>query len=177
MDSKGLGDFRDNLISLPKNLLDATIRHGAPTSDRARSQAVFSNFFLHINPARVHPNSLRPSATWGLGVILVSQFIILSVTGILLMVYYTPSVDLAYNSIKDIHYVVPTGRFIRNIHRWVAHLMVLCVLLHMARVFYTASYKSPREFNWLLGMALFILTLALSFTGYLLPWDQLAFGP
>ena len=76
---------------------------------------------------------------------------------------------------KDIHFVVPTGRFIRNIHRWAAHLMVVAVLLHMARVFYTASYKAPREFNWVVGMVLFVLTLALSFTGYLLPWDQLAY--
>ncbi len=91
------------------------------------------------------------------------------------MVYYMPSIELAYDSIKDIHYVVPTGRFIRNIHRWAAHLMVISAILHMARVFYTVAYKAPREFNWLLGMALFVLTLALSFTGYLLPWDQLAY--
>ena len=91
------------------------------------------------------------------------------------MWYYKPSVELAYDSIKDIHYVVPTGRFIRNIHRWAAHMMVATAILHMARVFYTASYKAPREFNWVLGMLLFVLTLAFSFTGYLLPRDQLAF--
>jgi quinol-cytochrome oxidoreductase complex cytochrome b subunit len=90
------------------------------------------------------------------------------------MVYYKPSTDLAYQSIKDIHFTVSTGRFIRNIHRWSAQLMVLVVLLHMARVFFTASYKKPREFNWLVGLALLVITLALSFTGYLLPWDQLA---
>jgi len=91
------------------------------------------------------------------------------------MVYYKPSTDLAYQSMKDIHYVVPTGRFIRNIHRWAAELMVITVILHMARVFYTGSYKKPREFNWVIGLGLFVLTLALSFTGYLLPWDQLAY--
>ena len=69
--------------------------------------------------------------------ILLSLFLILVATGVLLMVYYKPSVDLAYDSIKDIHYVVPTGRFIRNIHRWAAHLMVACVLLHM----------TPEEFD------------------------------
>ena len=96
-------------------------------------------------------------------------------TGILLMVYYTPAVDRAYDGMKDIAFVVPSGRVIRNIHRWAAHLMVAVVILHMCRVFFTASYKAPREFNWLIGMALFIMTLALSFTGYLLPWDQLAY--
>jgi len=94
---------------------------------------------------------------------------------VLLMVYYKPSTALAYESIKDIHYVVATGRFIRNIHRWGAHLMVVAVFLHMTRVFFTASYKKPREFNWLIGLGLFVLTLGLSFTGYLLPWDQLAY--
>jgi quinol-cytochrome oxidoreductase complex cytochrome b subunit len=76
---------------------------------------------------------------------------------------------------KDLQFVVSAGLLIRNMHRWSAHLMVLCVLLHMCRVFYTGAYKRPREFNWLLGVGLFLLTLALSFTGYLLPWDQLAF--
>jgi quinol-cytochrome oxidoreductase complex cytochrome b subunit len=91
------------------------------------------------------------------------------------MFYYKPYPDVAYQSIKDIHYVVPTGRFIRNIHRWAANVMVVTVLLHMARAFFTASYRKPREFNWLVGMGLLVLTLALSFTGYLLPWDQLAY--
>jgi hypothetical protein len=94
---------------------------------------------------------------------------------VLLMFYYKPYPDVAYLSIKDIHFVVPTGRFIRNIHRWAGNVMVVAVLLHMARAFYTASYRAPREFNWLIGMGLLVVTLGLSFTGYLLPWDQLAF--
>ncbi len=175
MASSGLGMFFQNLKELPRNFRGSLIRHGAPTSDRTRSQAVFGNFFLHIHATRTHPHSLRLTTTWGLGVSLISQFIILVVTGILLMVYYKPSVDLAYDSIKDIQYIVPTGRFIRNIHRWAAHLMVAFIILHMARVFYTAAYKGPRAFNWVAGMVLFVLTLMFSFTGYLLPWDQLAF--
>jgi len=94
---------------------------------------------------------------------------------LLLMLYYEPSTQHAYNSMKDIVYVVPSGRLVRNVHRWAAPLMVICVFLHMARVFYTGSYKRGREFNWLLGLLLLVLTLALSFTGYLLPWDQLAY--
>ena len=175
MDAPGIGTFWANLKALPRTFLGSFVRHGAPTSARARSQSVFNNLFLHIHATRVHPHSLRLTATWGLGVSLVSQFLILTVTGIALMVYYNPGLDLAYPSMKDIHYVVPAGRVIRNIHRWAAHLMVFSVILHMARVFYTAAYKAPREFNWLLGMGLFVLTLALSFSGYLLPWDQLAF--
>ncbi|MFB3786993.1 MAG: cytochrome b N-terminal domain-containing protein [bacterium] len=167
--------FWERLKRVPENFVASVFRHGKPDSDRARSQAVFANFFLHVHSTRVHPHALRATYSWGLGVSLVAQFLILTATGVLLMVYYNPSIDLAYNTIKDIHYVVPTGRFIRNIHRWAAHLMVLTVILHMARVFYTASYKPPREFNWVLGMVLFILTLALSFSGYLLPWDQLAY--
>lgn len=167
--------FLGNLRDLPKNLWNATFRHDAPTSDRTRSQVVFNNSMLHIHSVRTHPHSLRLTTTWGLGVSLVAQFIILTVTGVLLMIYYMPSVDMAYDSMKDLHYVVPTGRLIRNIHRWASHMMVIFAILHMIRVFYTAAYKKPREFNWLVGMGLFVLTLALSFTGYILPWDQLAF--
>jgi quinol-cytochrome oxidoreductase complex cytochrome b subunit len=175
MSSSGLGTFLNNLKDLPVNALQSVVRHGAPTSDRTRSQAIFGNFFLHVHATRTHPHSLKLTTTWGLGISLLSQFIILTVTGILLMVYYKPSVHMAYDSIKDLHYVVPTGRYIRNIHRWVAHLMVATVILHMARVFYTSAYKGPRAFNWVAGMILFVMTLGFSFTGYLLPWDQLAF--
>lgn len=175
MATTGTHSLRENLRELPRNLRDSVVRHERPISDRSRSQAVFTNLFLHIHSTRTHVRTLSASATFGLGVAAVSFFAILTATGIALMVYYTPSTELAYESIKDLHYVVPTGRLIRNIHRWAAHLMVLSVMLHMCRVFYTASYKSPREFNWVAGMGLFILTLALSFTGYLLPWDQLAF--
>ena len=151
------------------------MRSGPPITDRSRSQAIFGNVFLHLHATRTHVRSLRFSTTMALGIASLAFFAILVVTGILLMIYYKPSVHEAYNSMKDIHFVVPTGRVIRNVHRWAAHMMVLTVILHMARVFYTASYKQPREFNWVVGMGLFVLTLGLSFTGYLLPWDQLAY--
>lgn len=173
--ASGISTFWHNIKSLPRTIRETTIRHGAVTSDRVRSQAVSTNFFLHIHSARVHPHSLKLTTTWALGVSLVSQYIILAATGVLLMVYYEPSIENAYNSMKDIIYVVPTGRYIRNVHRWLAHMMVFTVILHMARVFYTAAYKAPRELNWVIGMMLFVLTLLFSFTGYLLPWDQLAY--
>src|SRR5262245_20008837 len=171
----GRGSFLRNLRHLWPNLRAAAFRSGRPNSDRARMQKVFANFLLHIHSTRVHLHSLRFTTTLGLGIAALASFLIAAVTGILLMIYYTPSTELAYQSIKDIHYTVPTGRFIRNLHRWLAHVMVVTVILHAVRVFLTASYKKPREFNWLIGLGLLVVTLALSFTGYLLPWDQLAY--
>lgn len=174
-DEHALREFGANLVSTPKAFCESMWRHGKPTSDRAKSQAIFTNFFLHIFPVRTHLHSIKVLTTLGLGYATLVLFMLLCVTGVLLMVYYKPAVDQAYDSMLDIMYVVPTGRIMRNIHRWAAHAMVACVMLHMARAFYTAAYKSPRRFNWVIGMALFVVTLALSFTGYLLPWDQLAF--
>ncbi len=169
-------EFLENLKQTPRHIRESAMRNGkAPETDRERSQSTFHNIFLHLQSVRTDRRSLRFAYTFGLGLILTASFVVLTITGILLMVYYKPGVELAYQSVKDIHFVVPAGRFIRNIHRWSAHLMVLAVFLHMARVFYTGSYKRPREFNWLIGLALLVLTLGLSFTGYLLPWDQLAY--
>ncbi len=175
MSSSGVAAVIKNLIALPLNVKNAVVRHGPPVTDRARSQSVFSNVFLHIHSTRTHRHSLKPSFTLGLGLASISLFLTLAATGILLMVYYKPSAAGAYSSVKDIHYVVPAGRLIRNIHRWAAHLMVAAVMLHMARVLFTGAYKRGREFNWLIGLALLVLTLVLSYSGYLLPWDQLAY--
>ncbi len=150
-------------------------RVGLPESSLGRAQAMVSSFLLHVHPAKVHRHSLKFSYTFGLGLISIYLFLILFVTGVLLMFFYVPSTDRAYSDMKDLEFVVSTGVLLRNMHRWAAHLMVLAVFLHMCRVFYTAAYKPPREFNWIVGVCLFVLTLVLSFTGYLLPWDQLAF--
>jgi quinol-cytochrome oxidoreductase complex cytochrome b subunit len=150
-------------------------RVGLPESNLERSQAMVSSFLLHMQPAKVHRHSLRASYSLGLGLISLYLFLILVATGVLLMFYYVPSTEKAYDIMKDLQYVVSAGLVIRNMHRWAAHLMVLFVMLHMCRVFYTGAYKSPREFNWVVGVGLFLITIGLSFTGYLLPWDQLAF--
>ncbi len=150
-------------------------RVGLPSSNLERAQAAISSFFLHLQPAKVSRRALRFRTTLGLGLISLYLFIILVVTGVLLMFYYVPSTEYAYQNMKDLEFVVTAGQVLRNLHRWAAHLMVISVVLHLCRVFYTAAYKNPREFNWVLGVFLFLLTLALSFTGYLLPWDQLAF--
>ena len=170
-----LHEFRRNLKAAPGRIIESAFRDGPPTTDRTRSTFVFGSVFLHLHSVRTHRWSLRWTTTLGLGIASTAAFLITLVTGILLMLYYKPYPEAAYQSIKDIHFVVPTGRFIRNIHRWAANLMVVTVILHMARAFYTASYRKPREFNWLIGMALLVTTLGLSFTGYLLPWDQLAY--
>jgi quinol-cytochrome oxidoreductase complex cytochrome b subunit len=170
-----LGRFAHDLRESPRRVRETALRTGAPTTDRTRSTFVFNNVFLHLHAVRTHRWSLRWATTAGLGMAAVAAFLITLVTGILLMFYYKPYPDVAYESMKDIHFVVPTGRFIRNVHRWAANLMVVVVILHMARAFYTAAYRAPREFNWLIGIALLVTTLGLSFTGYLLPWDQLAY--
>lgn len=167
--------FRDNLRATPRRFVETAFRSGRPVTDRARSSFVFGNVFLHLHSTRTHRWSLKWATTVGLGIASVAAFLITLVTGVMLMFYYKPYTDVAYDSIKDIHFVVPTGRLMRNIHRWAANLMVVTVILHMARAFYTAAYRAPREFNWLIGLALLVTTLGLSFTGYLLPWDQLAY--
>lgn len=165
----------DRLRVLPQEIWSSIFRHPLPDSDLGRSQTSFTNFFLHIHPVKVNTHTLKPWFTMGLGLISFFLFVILIVTGILLMFYYVPSTGQAYDRMLDLRGSVAFGTFLRNMHRWGAHLMVAAVFLHMCRVFLTGSYKKPREFNWVLGVVLFLLTLFSSFTGYLLPWDQLAF--
>jgi quinol-cytochrome oxidoreductase complex cytochrome b subunit len=150
-------------------------RIGWPRTDKDRAAVMISSLFLHLHPARVSRHSLRPSYTLGLGLVSAILFGVLTVTGLALMLYYFPHPAEAYGSMKDLQFVVTFGVVLRNMHRWAAHAMVFVVFLHMCRVFWTGSYKPPREFNWVVGVGLLLLTLALSFTGYLLPWDQLSF--
>ena len=150
-------------------------RHGWPDNPLDRSLAMTSNLFFHLHPVKVSRRSLRWSYSFGLGILAVILFGVLVFTGALLMFYYIPSVERAYPTMKQLQLSVPLGQFTRNMHRWSGHAMVLIVILHLARVFYTGAYKPPREFNWLVGLALLLLTLGASFTGYLLPWDQLAY--
>jgi quinol-cytochrome oxidoreductase complex cytochrome b subunit len=136
---------------------------------------ITQNFFLHIHATRVHTFSMKPTYTFGLGMILGFLFLIMVFTGVILMIYYTPSVETAYQSVKDIVNVVPGGRIIRNMHRWASQGMVIGVFLHLLRVFYTGSYLGNRSLNWVIGVVLLIIILLSNFSGYLLPWDQLAY--
>jgi quinol-cytochrome oxidoreductase complex cytochrome b subunit len=167
--------FWKNVVDFPANVRKSIFRNPLPSSDRGRAATSFSNLFLHIQPVRVSRQALRPTYTMGLGLISFFLFVILTGTGVLLMFYYVPSTTQAYGRMLDLRSSVAFGVILRNMHRWAAHAMVAVVFLHMCRVFFTGSYKPPREFNWLIGVALFLLTLLSSFTGYLLPWDQLAF--
>lgn len=167
--------LKESIKHLPRNIRNSFIRRGEGTAEQERAANVFGNIFLHLHPVRVHVNSLRLGYTLGLGLISFFLFLILVLSGILVMFYYTPSTQLAYRNMKDLEYVVSFGVVLRNVHRWSAHSMVALAFLHMCRVFYTGAYKAPREFNWVIGVCLLIVTLFLSFTGYLLPWDQLAF--
>jgi len=164
-----------SLVALPENIWRSIFRNPLPSSDLGRASTSFTNFFLHLHPVKVHRHSLKATYTLGLGLISFFLFFILVVTGILLMFYYVPSTTQAYDRMLDLRGTVAFGIFLRNMHRWSAHGMVAVVFLHMCRVFLTGSYKPPREFNWVLGVLLLLVTLFLSFTGYLLPWDQLAF--
>jgi cytochrome b6 len=150
-------------------------RRGPARTNRTRSLAVFGNLFLHFLPVKVREKSLRVRASYYLGSISFLLFVVLVVSGVLLMFYYHPAVPDAYRDMKDLRFVVSNGVFLRNLHRWAAQVMVLAVFWHMFHVFYRGGYKPPHEFNWVVGVVLLIVTLFLSYTGYLLPWDQLAF--
>jgi quinol-cytochrome oxidoreductase complex cytochrome b subunit len=174
---------KENVKAELENLKDPTktqlyksifrVKH-EPTP-RARSLGVLTNVFLHLHPAKINRDAVRFSYTWGMGGITFYLFIVLTFTGILLMFYYHPSKGQAYQDILYLENDVPFGKLLRNMHRWGAHLMVITTWLHMFRVVLTGSYKTPREFNWAVGVILLTLTLLLSFTGYLLPDDQLGF--
>ena len=149
-------------------------RHGYSDSPRNRSYVIMNNVLYHLHPVKVKRHGVRLSYTLCLGGLSFFLFILLTITGIFLMFYYRPTSPAAYNDIAALATDVAFGQIVRNMHRWGAHAMVLTVFLHMARVFYHGAYKPPREFNWVIGVVLLLLTLLLSFTGYLLPWDQLA---
>ncbi|HEV2274644.1 MAG TPA: cytochrome b N-terminal domain-containing protein [Acidobacteriaceae bacterium] len=150
-------------------------RSGTGSSTLHRALAIQQNVFLHLFPTKVRRRMLGFRATWYLGTMTLGTFALLVITGILLMLYYHPSAPQAYADVKDLKFVVSSGLFLRNLHRWSAHTMVFLALAHLFRVFYRGAYRPPREFNWVVGVILLLITLLLSYTGYLLPWDQLAF--
>ena len=131
--------------------------------------------FKGIFAARVRESQLGFRLTWYLGALTLGAFSIQLITGILLMLYYHPSIPQGYADMKDLQFVVSSGVFLRNLHRWSAHAMVFLVFAHMAKVFYRGAYRPPRELNWVVGVCLLLLTVLLSYTGYLLPWDQLSY--
>ncbi len=163
-----VGDFIRN-----SQVWKSVFRHPAPRDRRNRVVVMLTNVFLHLHPVSVRKSGIALSYTWCMGGLTFFMFLELTVTGVLLMFYYRPTLEHAYNDILILRDVATLG-ILRELHRWDAHAMVITIWLHMYRVFLTGSYKPPREFNWGVGVILLVLTLLLSFTGYLLPWDQLA---
>ncbi len=149
-------------------------RKGYTDSPRNRSYVIMNSVLYHLHPVKVKRHAVKVSYTLCLGGLSFFLFIMLTVTGIFLMFFYRPTAVSAWSDIKTLQTSIAFGLLVRNMHRWAAHLMVISVFLHMSRVFYHGAYKAPREFNWVIGVVLLLLTLLLSFTGYLLPWDQLA---
>ncbi|MFO0788663.1 MAG: cytochrome b N-terminal domain-containing protein [Pirellulales bacterium] len=164
----GLGE-----IITESQIWKSIFRHPMPVDRRNRIVVMLTNFFLHLHPVSIKKQGIALSYTWCMGGVTFFLFLVETVTGVLLMFYYRPTLEWAYNDILALRDIYSLG-IMREIHRWGAHAMVITVWLHMYRVFLTGSYKPPREFNWVIGVILLLLTLLLSFTGYLLPWDQLA---
>src|ERR1700675_2131177 len=171
--AKTVDQYFDNLRGT--RVWRSIFRSGTGSSTLKRGLVIQQNVFLHLFSTKVRTRMMSFSATWYLGTLTLGTFLILVATGIPLMFYYHPSAPQAYADTKDLEFVVSSGLFLRNLHRWSAHAMVFLVFAHMFKVFYRGAYRPPREFNWVIGVVLLIVTLFLSYTGYLLPWDQLAF--
>ena len=146
-----------------------------PRTERDRRKTIIDFFVLHMRPVRVRRKTLAYTHTFGLGGSSLVLILMMIGTGVLLMLGYEPSPERAYQSVVSLGEETVFGGLVRNIHHWSANLLVAVVLLHTLRVFFTGGFHGPRRFNWVIGLALFAAILASNFTGYLLPWDQLAY--
>ncbi len=151
------------------------LRGEAPGRPNPRLKPHSEAFLLHIKPTYYHESVTRFTHTFRLGLLSTYLFFIETITGIYLMIWYAPSPERAYPDMIRLLSNIPFGQFMRDLHRLGAEAMVVMVTAHMVRTYLTGSYKPPRQFTWFTGVILLVLTLFLSFSGYLLPWDQLAF--
>jgi quinol-cytochrome oxidoreductase complex cytochrome b subunit len=140
-----------------------------------RKWTAFENLILHLHPRTLPEKTLNVTLTLGLGGMALMLVSLLALTGILLLFVYEPSPDKAYASIITLQDDLLFGQLIRNIHHWSGNILVIISFLHLLRVYFTGAFHTSRQFNWVIGMVLFYLVLFSNFTGYLLPWDQLAF--
>jgi quinol-cytochrome oxidoreductase complex cytochrome b subunit len=138
--------------------------------DRFKVKELLTSIVKHPAPENVISNPL-----YCLGGTAFLCFLILAASGIFLAMYYKPTPAEAYKSVENIMTVVPMGSLIRSIHHWAANMMIAAVMLHMIRVYFMGAYKKPRELNWVVGILLLLITTTFGFSGYLLPWDQLAY--
>ena len=141
---------------------------------RQRYRNFFNSLFLHFRPRSVQERTLRFTLTWGLGGMAVVLVCMLFATGLMLKFVYQPVPDRAYESIIHLQNNVLFGQLIRNIHHWSGNILLIIVFLHLLRVFFTGAFHPPRQFNWIIGLIMFLAVLTSNITGYLLPWDQLA---
>ena len=146
-----------------------------PRTERERKRFLRGNLILHFRPPTVKEKTLRFTLSWGLGGMAATLVLLQMATGILLKFIYVPTPVDAYASVQIIVNQVPFGRLVRNLHHWCANFLVVVLMLHMLRVFFTGAFHGPRQFNWIIGLALFAMVLAANLSGYLLPYDQLAY--
>lgn len=176
---RGLFESVDDAVertTVGLNIADsrALLRGGELSVPNVRLKPHADAFWTHMRPTYFHEDMVGFYPTFRLGFLSTYLFVLETITGIFLMVFYTPSNVRAYPNMLEILSNVPFGQFMRDLHRWGAEVMVAAVSLHMLRTFLTGSYKKPRQYTWATGFLLFVITLGLSYTGYLLPWDQLA---
>ncbi len=150
-------------------------REPLSNDERSHVRQVLNDLILHLHPTKVPLRTLKLTYNFGLGGLSLLSFLVLVMTGVLLMFVYTPTPADAYLSIQRLQSTIWMGQFVRNLHHWSANLLLILVVLHMLRVYYTAAFHAPREFNWILGWGMLVLVALSNFTGYLLPWDQLAY--
>jgi len=162
-------------VNLPPEFKRKIFRHGLPRTPTEALQVPRRSVFWHLHPTRIFAERMQLRFSFCLGGISFLLFLVTAISGALLMIYYRPVVENAYGDILDLQYTVFLGSFLRNLHRWAGHGIVITVVLHMLRVFYTGCYKAPREFNWIVGVGLLLIVCGLAFTGYLLPWDQISY--
>ncbi len=173
----GQGRSEPESGATPSRGLRARLEHllDVPATDAERARTVVGTFVLHLRPVRVPEATIRFTHTFGLGGASLVLLSILALTGSLLMLGYTPVPGDAYASIERLQGEVVFGSFVRAVHHWSANLLVLVAGIHMLRVFFTGGFLDGRELNWVVGIILFAAIAASAFTGYLLPWDQLAY--
>ncbi len=160
---------------IPAGEVRRMLRGEAPGRPNPRLKPHSEAFLLHIKPTYYHESVTRFTHTFRLGLLSTYLFLVETITGLILMIWYAPTPERAYTDMIRLLANVPIGQMMRDMHRLGAELMVVAVTLHMVRTYLTGSYKAPRQFTWFTGVILLVLTLFLSFSGYLLPWDQLAY--
>ena len=148
---------------------------GKQAAEQRGARKYFRSLLLHFRPRMVEERTLRFSLTWGLGGMAAVLIFLLFCTGLMIKFVYVPFPNRAYDSILLLQNNIPFGQLIRNIHHWSANILLVIVFLHFLRVFFTGAFTAPRQFNWIIGLALFGGVILSNFTGYLLPWDQLSY--